>query len=307
MPQPKDDLRHPLAPGPHSRESLFYGVLLPDEDLMVFTYTWVDPEGRAGYLFTVTADADERRVFHAEDKVPVGDRDFDDWAVGGVTVRHVDPLVRSEVGFEADDVSFRAEFEGVHPAFSYLDSADGCPSFIADDRFEQSCRARGTLVLGGREIAFDTMGYRDHSWGDRDWRSIQDWKWMHAQAGPDLAVHLMTMHARGRTTLHGYVFRDGTLSPVVGARGDATYDDRWWQTGGDFTLEDAAGRTTRVTAERFAFFRFEAGGVAALNEAGCRGTIDGDPALVHLECGWDPAYQADQADRARERIAAAAG
>jgi hypothetical protein len=305
MPLKTDDLRHVLTPGPHARESLFYSLLLPDEQLMVFTYTWVGHDNRAGHLFGVAGESNERHAISAVDGVDVGERDFDDWAVGGVQVRHVDLLRRAELAVELEGVSFHASYEGVHETFSYLDNQDGCPSFVADDRFEQSCRVRGTLTLAGREIAFDTTGHRDHSWGTRDWDTFQDWKWISAQAGPDLGLNLLLMHARGETTTHGYVFRDGLLAPVVSARAGAGFDERFWQTGGEAEIVDDRGRETAVHIERFALFSFEAGERTVLNEAGCTGTIDGAPALVHFECGWDRTYAALQASRAAGTSASA--
>jgi hypothetical protein len=301
--KPEDDLRHTLAPGPHARESLFYNALLPDEGLMAFFYTWVDAEGRAGHLFTVVGDDNERLAMSATDGVPVGDMDFDDWEVQGLRVRHSDPLRVAELEFEGEGVSCRVTFRGTHDAFTYLDNEDGCPSFIADERFEQSGHLTGTLTLGDRVIEIDTTAHRDHSWGTRDWDSIQDWKWLSAQAGDDDSLNLLLMHGRGKTTRHGYVWRHGVLSAIVEARVDAEYDAHWWQTSGRFLIRDASGHETVVTAERFALFTFDAGENMLLNEAGCRGTIDGKEAIVHFEAGWDRTYSAAQA----RRVAAAAG
>jgi hypothetical protein len=298
MLEPKDDLRHRLAPGPHARESLFYNVLLPREGLMIFVYTWVDAENRAGHLFAVVGDDDERLAFSAVDGVPVGDRDFDDWVVAGMWLRHTDPLRTASLGFSGTSVSLRADFTGTHEAFDYASNEDGCPAFIADNRFEQSARVTGELVLGGRRIPFDTTGHRDHSWGTRDWDTLQDWKWISGQAGDGLSLNVMQLHARGETTRHGYVYRDGTLAAVVDVRTRAEYDERWWQTGLRMTVRDAAGRRTSLTARRYALLCFEAGDRLTLHEAGCTGTIDGRPALVHFESGWDRSYAQSQARRA---------
>jgi hypothetical protein len=298
MLEPRDDLRHPLPAGPHARESLFYNLLLPDEGLMVFFYTWVDASNDAGHLFAVVGDRDERLAFSAADGVPVGARDFDDWEVDGLGVRHSQLLETAQLDFAADGVAYHATFEALHEPFSYRDNEDGCPSFLATDRFEQSGRVHGTLTLGQREIAFDTTAHRDHSWGDRDWDSFQDWKWISAQAGDGLTLNVLLMHARGETTHHGYVYRDGAVVPVVDIRAKADYGPNWWQTGGTVAIRDAAGGATLVTAERFALFRFEAGERIVLHEAGCAGTIDGTPGLVHFEAGWDRSYVAMQAARA---------
>ena len=301
---PADDLRHALAAGPHARESLFYSLLLPDEGLMVFTYTWVGCDNRAGYMFVVAEENGERRAFDAIDGIDIGDADFSDWAVGGLTLRHVDPLERVELDVSLEGVRFSARYDGTHDAFSYLDNEDGCPTFIADDRFEQSCRVVGTLELDGRTIEFDTTGHRDHSWGTRDWDTLQDWRWVSGQAGPGLGLNLLAVHARGHDTVHGYVARDGVTAPIAAAKVSARFDDRFRQTGAEVRITDTTGAVTELSCERFAFFAFEAGERVRLNEAGCTGTIDGRPAVIHMECGWDRSYQDLQASRASAAAAA---
>jgi hypothetical protein len=300
MLEPKDDLRHPLVASPHARESLFYNVLLPEHELMVFVYTWVNSAGEAGHLVTVVGQDNTRHAVSAIDGVPVGGADFDDWRVGGLRLRHTDPMRRLDFSFtggDDTDLTLEAEFRATHAAFDYAQNADGCPAIIADNRFEQSGHLTGRLTLGGRTIEFDTTGHRDHSWGDRDWDSIQDWKWVSAQAGDDLALNVMVMHARGETTRHGYVLADGVLSAVRDVRTRAEYDEHWWQTALDMTVCDADGRETTLDARRYALLAFEAGERMALHEAGCRGSINGRDALVHVECGWDRHYAASQARR----------
>lgn len=290
---PSDDLRHPgEISGVHGRESIFHNLLLPEHGLFGFVYTWVDAHDRAGYMFGVCGGDDERRVFFADDGVDVGSQDFDDWCVGGLRLRHTELLKTAELSFTGDEgVVLEATFTGLHDAFSYRDNADGCPSFVATDRFEQAGRMQGTLVLDGERIAFDATAHRDHSWGQRDWTAIQDWKWVSAQAD-DVALNLFVMRALGDTTYHGYVSRDGAVVPVVHVDIAVDYDDRWWQTRTHITATGADGAETVIAAERFALLSFEAGGVARLNEAACTGTIDGADALVHLECGWPSAYAA---------------
>ncbi|HTK66054.1 MAG TPA: hypothetical protein VL595_27000 [Pseudonocardia sp.] len=305
MLEPKDDLRHHLRPGPHSRESLFYDLVLPDEGLLVFTYTWVNADEQAGHLFAVVADDNEKLAFSAADGVPTGGRDFDDWRVdggsGNVWVKHTDLLRSASYGAGAQGDGFSAEltveFTGTHEAFDYARNEDGCPDFIADNRFEQGSRSRGTLTLNGRDIHFDTTGHRDHSWGTRDWDAIQDWKWVSAQVDDDLQLNVMVLHARGETTYHGYVVADGELQPVVHAKTRATYDDNWWQKGLTMAVLDAAGRRTEVTGERYALLNFQAGERITLNEAAFRGTVNGREARMHFENGWDRSYSDAQIRR----------
>jgi hypothetical protein len=298
---PRQDLRHQLDTGPFARESLFYGFVLPEHELMVFIYTWVGADDRAGHMFVVAGDNDERLAWFAGDGEAAGGTDFDDWKAGGLHVRHTELLHTAELGFVGDDVRFDATFTGLHEAFPYSRNADGCPSAIADDRFEQSCRVTGSLVLPGHTITFDTTGHRDHSWGTRDWDAIQDWKWISGQSDDGTVFNVMAAHVRGETTHHGYVVRRGHLVPVTGTRVQADYDGRWWQSAGELTILDEAGDSTRVEMSRFALYRFEAGNRIVMHEAGCRGSIDGIPARIHWECGWDKSYVALQEQRAHSR------
>jgi hypothetical protein len=282
---------------------MFHTIPLTREGLAVCIYTWVGADNRAGYLFVVAGDDDERHATGALDGVDVGAADFDHWRVGELTLRHTEPLQTAELAVDLDDASLRVTYEAMHPAFSYRSNPDGVPRYIAENRFEQACRVRGTLSLRGREIEIETTGQRDHSWGTRGWATFQDWKWISAQAGPGLAVNLMLPHARGETTCHGYVFRDGVVTPIIEGSVAARYDAGFRQTGADAEILDASGRTTRMTMERFAFFGFETGGQTLLNEAGCTGTIDDADAVVHFECGWESHYAATQASLAASRLA----
>ena len=38
--------------------------------------------------------------------------------------------------------------------------------------YDQPCRVRGTVRVGGRARALDGLGQRGHSWGDADWERI---------------------------------------------------------------------------------------------------------------------------------------
>ncbi|MGQ0480951.1 MAG: DUF7064 domain-containing protein [Pseudonocardia sp.] len=299
--EPKDDLRHHLRPGPHSRESLFYDLVLPDEGLLVFTYTWVNADDQAGHLFAVVGDDNRRLAFSAAESVAAGGADFDDWRVEGpgghVWVKHHELLRTATYGAAAEGASLTAEFVGTHEAFDYARNEDGCPDFIADNRFEQAARVRGELVLGERKIPFDTTGHRDHSWGTRDWDAIQDWKWVSAQVDDNLALNVMVLHARGETTYHGYVVAGGELSPVVRAKSRARYDRNWWQQSLTMSVTDEAGRVTELSGERYALLNFQAGERITLNEAAFRGTVNGREARMHFENGWDRSYSDAQTAR----------
>ncbi len=49
-------------------------------------------------------------------------------------------------------------------------------SYRLATRYEIPCRVTGTITVDGEELALTAVGQRDHSWGTRDWWSM-DWVW----------------------------------------------------------------------------------------------------------------------------------
>jgi hypothetical protein len=74
-----------------------------------------------------------------------------------------------------EPVRFAADFEGIAPTWSArgLDDQEW-----ADGHLEQPGRITGSAVLGGRELTFETHGFRDHSYGPRDYAKILGDAWL---------------------------------------------------------------------------------------------------------------------------------
>ncbi|MBS1891111.1 MAG: hypothetical protein JST59_07450 [Actinobacteria bacterium] len=296
---PEDDLRHEIS-GAAGRESLWFNVSLEDEGLAVLAYTWVGVDGQAGSLLTVV-DSDDRAVVQASAAdVDATGMDFDAWQVGDLRVRTREPLQVAELSFSSADAELDLTYTGMHDAFAYGDHPDGCPQYVAKERFEQSCRVRGSLTLGDREIAVDTRGHRDHSWGTREWNAYHHWKWMNAQTD-EVQTNLFHCLAYGRSLVNGYVARGGTeISPIVAIDGlEMTHDDDWSHRHVEVAIHTADGRTLALDADRYARFSFPAGESIVLDEVACTGTLDGEPASMHVEMGWDRTYAARQQSRLR--------
>ena len=89
------------------------------------------------------------------------------------------------------------------------------PSEHARAHFEVAGRMTGRVLIGGREIEVDALGYRDKSWGPRRWSGIRSTRWWPAVFGPDLCVHsIVAVDAAGKTHAGGYVWRDGAAHPI---------------------------------------------------------------------------------------------
>ena len=289
---PIHDSRHWLRADPLARESLVFMLQFPEHEIAAFVYTWVNGESKAGAAFCVYGPAvGEKAIFEVVDGIPVPlDQGFDDWKVGGVHVRHGAPLQTAQISVAGKEASVEFSFEAMHKAYNYGAHAEGCPAWMADDRFEQSGTVRGVLRFGGREIPFEGLGHRDHSWGTRDWGIAQHWKWLEAQAGSDLAVHAFEYNALGKTQLLGYVLRDGEIAEVTEAKFSFEHDKEFYHTTIQAQVLDGAGRSTVVSGKTFAMFEFKVNPLATLNEGSMAVQINGVQGVGHVEMCWPKVY-----------------
>jgi hypothetical protein len=288
-----DDLLHNdhSAAGPLSRESLALTAPLPEHGLLVFAYVWREAGSRWGrFVFVAGADmAKPEYLSFAANAEYAGD-DLRDFTVGGLQVRQPEPLRVAEVAFADSECDLTLRFEGIHAPFSWHDNADGCPEWVAHDRYEQSGLTSGRLVLPGQELEFTGVGHRDHSWGNRDWWPLQHWKWINA-ATPDggTSLHCTLANVKGAVRINGYTNRDGVVSPIVTATANAELDEAMVHRRVQAEVVDESGAQMTLDAH------FAAGWTMPiqhmfLNEIGMSATLDGRPATAHVELGWPQDY-----------------
>lgn len=290
-----DDLLHDITGRPNGRESLFYVLPVPHEQLAALAYVFKDAStGRFGRIVALADSLSAEPLFldMAADLELEGD-DLDDCTVGGLHVRQPEPLRTAELSFAADGVELRCSLEGLHEPFSWHDGVDGCMPWAADDRYEQSVRTQGSVTVAGRTVEFRSMGHRDHSWGTRDWRPLQHWKWINAATlDGEVSLHGWISDALGERQVNGYVNRGGEVSAIQTAESHAELDDRFMHTRVTGVFVDADDRELRLEATSVAGLAIPARHMQ-MNEIACSATLDGAPAIAHIELGWPAAYLQD--------------
>lgn len=125
------------------------------------------------------------------------------------------------------------------------------PNMLGESHVDQPCRYQGTIVLHGEEIAVDSYGFRDRSWGPRPQfgQGIHGGGSMrggysYATASDRDAFHAITMDfGTGCIAIHGYVLRDGVWSKVAsGAREVVERDSEGFPVLVTLDLVDELGR-----------------------------------------------------------------
>ncbi len=289
---PKDDARHVLRQHPVAKESIPYMIVLPEEQLTAFVYTWVTPDSKAGAACCVYGPGiGDETIFEKLDGIEVSrDMDFTDWKVGGVHVRQGEALKVSDMTYVGQRVAVDLHFEGFHPPYNYAGHPEGCPSFVADNRFEQSGTIRGTITIDGRRIAFDTTGHRDHSWGAREWGAIQHWKWMQGQAGPNFSVHFFDILVAGKNYIRGYIYKDGKMTEVTSVDFDYEHDVNLAPITMTAVLRDKEGRTVNMRGTKISSYPFLIGPQTINIQSGMKYEFDGVPGVGWLELSWPKSY-----------------
>ena len=286
------DGRHALPDSPIARESIPMMINDPDAGIAGFAYTWVTGASEAGAVLALFGPGvgDQPAVEKLADRPVPRDMGFDDWRLDGFTMRNDLKFDRSQLGWDSPTAKVDLTFEAFHPPYAYGAHKDGCPSYTATDRIEQSGTLKGTIEVAGKRFDYDGLGHRDHSWGTRDWGAWQHYNWFEGQAADGTSVHFWRFIALGRINLRGYVSKDGLLAEITALDLDVEYNDDLWQQNFTAHITDEAGRETRVEGQFYAHYALIPSDLLTLREGAARATYDGKPGIGWMEVAWPPAY-----------------
>jgi hypothetical protein len=281
--------RHHLTPHHAARESLSYMLQLPEEGIAGFVYTWVNAESLAGAALCFYGPAvGEKPLFESVDGIAVPeDRRFADWRVGPLWLAHGE---RTEGRFAGEAASIEFSFDGTHPAYNYGAHPDGPLPWMAEDRYEQSGRWRGMLRVNGGEITFDTVSHRDQSWGIRDWGVCQHYRWLQANAGPEVSINFTQDCVLGHVNVRGYVYRDGELAQITRLDCDYNLGEDMVHTTLDAVIQDDAGRTTTIRGRTYAHMEFPFPPITTLIVCSDTVEIDGHHGTAQFDLLWTTEY-----------------
>ena len=287
---PKDDLRHWPAEGGRMRDSLFWELIMPDEQLGLQVYLYLTNRGKTGYNVSVWGP---EPVALKLAQGTVGDEmDLDNFHFEGLSVKQPELRRTAEVSYTSDDVTLEFNFTALHDAFSYKSNPDGLPSWFAQNRLEQTGHVTGFLEVGGRRIAWDRKGHRDHSWGVRNWGVPHHWKWFIAYTESGRAVNGWIWIARGEWGFAGYVVKDGVTVPVSHIKHHAEYHDDMTQKRLEADVVDITGETTHVVMDSYGVVKLPTHDPmgTVIYEAACRASIDGEEGAGQFETHWPGPY-----------------
>jgi hypothetical protein len=179
------------------------------------------------------------------------------------------------------DCSASLRFDDFHPRFDYHAIAAPFATLTgASNHFEVSGRVTGTVRIGEREITVDALGYRDRSWGRRDWSTSRGTRWWPCVFGPDLTTHLIHLVLPERILKVGYVWRGGTTVPIIDSDVVVALEsDGITPRGGTGVLHLQGGETLKLRSDRIDGILLHVRGYSAIETFGTAWLEDGSGAV----------------------------
>lgn len=218
---PDDGFHEPTDDDPAWTETCWFTFTVPERDLSAQLYPFFRPNlgVAAGGAYVWDPSGDQvwscryaKNFWH----LPLPAEPLTDLALAnGIRYRTLEPERRYHVAYDdpdGDALHIDVTFTGLTP-----------PSRLGDSHLDQPCRVEGRIVLDGEEIGVDGFGFRDRSWGPRSQVGemlvggfAAHGGYSYATASETDAFHTITMDwGEGCRSIHGFLLRDGTRSPLA--------------------------------------------------------------------------------------------
>jgi hypothetical protein len=153
------------------------------------------------------------------------------------------------------ELALDLRFEGVMPLVGWkqgtVEATLDAGGAFAPNHFEAICTVRGALQIGGRSLAVDGHGVRDHSWGPRTWQAPEYYRWLSGISAEGEGFVAWLMKAGEGVRAWGFVRAGGETVPLGAAKVRTEYGAPPQHYPLATVLElDAGGRGMRIRGTR---------------------------------------------------------
>ena len=309
-----DELRHEWDDDPLWRESWYFNMSDPANEIGMWLYLWVVPNQplKTGMLVSLyhglATDADSNGLAwsspghrlagpdgswvynYRENIEALTDQDVDDISVGGMTWQRLAPLERYRLAFsDGDNASFDLDCEFMTHPWDFADNVHETPPWLAKNRYHRGWKANGTITIGDRTYDVHTTGDSDHSWGTRDGTIFgQNNLKTYALQTPDggLSVKAQLLGDPGNEVPRGYIAVGTDMQAVQSIEESSQYRESGEMYDITLRVEDVTGRV--VEAHMDAMYAALSGGGQGVGYegAGLWDVAEWGPCAGLASCWW---------------------
>lgn len=177
--RPQDEYAHNPRPTPDWKESYYFQLF--------------DPASKIAGLFYISAYPNVPKRDYLMALLSRGDADIylntlalkgklDKLSDGHIGFTLVKPNQHWRILFDDGKRYLKLDFRARFPTFVYDAQQAYVKDVLEQEHYEQPCQVEGAIRLAdGSQHEIHCFGHRDHSWGRRDYASIDEWFWVAAQ------------------------------------------------------------------------------------------------------------------------------
>jgi hypothetical protein len=205
-----DERRHATGEGIDWSESYFFTFHDAANDMAGFFRVGMQANRQSSNMWCHIMRGGKTLYHCVRPHQPYTDAGIDDIAVGGLRLKMEEPLKFFNIQFRDRQLSIDLFWSGYHDVFDFRDALRGLSSSVATGHYEQYGEVRGTVDVDGERTDIHGYGFRDHSWGVRDWEAVKHWQAFTATFGNEFAFSgVRVLDHSGSIKCMGLVF-DGT-------------------------------------------------------------------------------------------------
>jgi hypothetical protein len=147
--------------------------------------------------------------------LPLPAGNIDDLRLGAFRIRMAEPLQTFRISARTPQCELDLLWHGIMPVFDYR-GAQALADKVAPNHYQQAGRVTGEVTCGGSRHRVDGFGYRDRSWGERDFSSLAEFKAVQGQLGTTCSFMGMKFRTRtGALLAAGYLFDQGRTIAIA--------------------------------------------------------------------------------------------
>jgi hypothetical protein len=124
-------------------------------------------------------------------------------------------------------LKLRLRYDNLVPVYGLGDGSgiEGAEEAIAVGHYQGPCRVAGFVELDGERKEISGLGYRDHSWGPRNWQGPSYWRWLSCLADDKNGFVAWSQKiGDSRSPGNGMLMRNGVAERVTKVDITSEYD-----------------------------------------------------------------------------------